>query len=97
MKTLENKKGMTALEISRSNYNRFEDKKEITELNNALLSVESEYAKRTDDGYKIEGEFNEGVSSAVADVMRNEFIAHHDRYSLEIIELCADIMERMKY
>ena len=87
---------MTALEISRKNYNRFEDKKEITELNNALLSVESDFAKRDVEGFKLEGEFKTGVFNAVANVMRTEFVANK-RCTSEIRELCVEIIKEMQY
>ena len=87
---------MTALEISRKNYNRFEDKKEITELNNALLSVESDFAKRDVEGYKLEGKFETGVFNAVANVIRTEFVANK-RCSTEIREFCIEIVKKMQY
>ena len=86
---------MTALEITTKNYNRFEDKKEITELSNALLCVESDYAKRDVEGNKIGG-FESGVFDAVAQVMRSEFVASRRR-SLEIREFCVEVLKEMKY
>ena len=87
---------MTALEITRKNYNKFDDKKEITELTNALLSVESDYAKRDNEGYKIEGKFSAGLFSATYKMMRNEFVTNK-RCSFEIRELCIKIMKEMNY
>ena len=86
---------MTALEISTKNYNRFEDKKDITALNNALLCVESDYEKRDDEGNKTGG-FENGVFDAVAQTMRNEFVASKRR-SEEIREFCVEIMKEMQY
>jgi hypothetical protein len=86
---------MTALEITTKNYNRFEDKKEITELSNAIFCIESDYAKRDDEGNKIAG-FESGVFFAVANVMRNEFVKNK-RYSSEIREFCVEVMKEMKY
>ena len=86
---------MTALEISTKNYDRFEDKKDITELNNALLSVESYYAKRDDEGNKIGG-FGKGVFEAVAKTMRYEFVANK-RCSEEVRNLCVEIVSKMEY
>ena len=78
------------------NYDRFEDKKEITELINTIFSTESDYTKRTNEGYKLEGEFETGVFDAVAKTMRNEFVANK-RCSSEIREFCVEIMKEMKY
>ena len=87
---------MTALEIARKNYNKFDDKKDVTELINALLCTESDFTKRTEGGYKLEGEFETGVFDAVAKTMRNEFAAN--KYcSVEVRELCVEIMNEMQY
>jgi len=86
---------MTALEILTKNYSKFQDKKEITELSNAILCIESDYVKRDDEG-NIIGGFESGVFFAVANVMRNEFVKNK-RYSSEIREFCVEVMKEMKY
>lgn len=87
---------MTALEISRNNYNRFEDKSDITDLITALFCVESKYTKRDNEGYKIEGEFKDGTFEAVSNEMRSRFVSIKF-ISQEIRELCVEIMKTMKY
>lgn len=87
---------MTALEITTKSYNKFEDKKDITDLSNSLLSIESDFTKRDEDGYKIEGEFENGVFDAVAQEIRSEFIANK-RCSKEVREFCVELINEMKY
>ena len=88
-------KPKTALEIAKQNYSKFKDKKDITALNNALLSDESDYAKRDSDGNKIGG-FKSGISDAITKTIKTEFI-NSKRRSPEIKELCVEIMEKMEY
>lgn len=87
---------MTAYEIAQKNYNRFEDKKDITALINALYCTESNYTKRDEDGNKMNNVFEKGVFEAIKDVMRNEFVASK-WISTEVKELCVEIIKEMQY
>lgn len=87
---------MTAYEIAQKNYNRFEDKKDITSLINALYCTESDYTKRDEEVYKMNNTFEEGVFEVIKDVMKNEFVASK-RISAEIKELCIEIIKEMQY
>lgn len=51
------RKNMTALELAYEHYNRYEDKIYVTQICNALFSVEDDFIKRNTEGYKIIGEF----------------------------------------
>jgi hypothetical protein len=85
----------TALVIAKSNYDLFEDKKDITALCNALLSVESSYSIRDDEGNRTNG-YRDDVSDAIIDVIMREFI-HSKRRTPEIRELCVKIINEMQY
>ena len=87
---------MTAYEIAQKNYNRFEDKKDITSLITALYCVESDYTKRDEEGDKMNNVFEEGVFEAIKDVMKNEFVASK-WISAEVKDLCVEIIKEMQY
>ena len=87
---------MTAYEIAQKNYNRFEDKKDITSLINALYCTESGYTKRDEEGDKMNNVFEEGVFEAIKDVMKNEFVASK-WISAEVKDLCVEIIKGMQY
>ena len=87
---------MTAYEIAQKNYNRFEDKKDITLLINALYCTESDYTKRDEEGDKMNNVFEEGVFEAIKDVMKNEFVASK-WISAEVKDLCVEIIKGMQY
>jgi len=88
-------KNSTALELAYASYDRFEDKKDITNLLSALLSTESSFTKRDDEGNETVG-FKDGIFDAIANIMRTEFVADR-RCSSEIRELCVELMKKMKY
>lgn len=87
---------MTAYEIAQKNYNKFEDKKDITSLLTALYCTECDYIKRDEDGNKTNNVFEPGIFEVVKDVMKNEFIASK-RISEEVKKLCAEIIKEMQY
>jgi hypothetical protein len=87
-------KHMIASELVRLNYAKFEDKKEVTELFTAIYCKESEYAKRDEDGNKL-NDFEHEVYQSMKKMIKNDFTSK--KYSAEIKELCYEIIENMQY